>query len=387
MSAGTSTPVTPTGRAAWRASGPVVAFAVALGVVIALCLLVVFTRQPVESGFSIRSAGQNGTRALAELLRQQGVSVDEARDPADAVADAGQGTTLVVADTTFLTRHAAGAVASSGADLVLIAPSPTRLADITHRVRESGLDQQDTEEPDCSLPAASRSGAAQVTGSVYRVTKERTGVVRCYRSGHGAALVQWRESSHTITVIGSTYPFVNARLDQQGNAALALNLLGANRELIWLLPEPAASGGQRTGSFADLVPYPVRIALFGIVVAVALFAVARGRRLGPVIAERLPVVVRAVETTEGRARLYRAVRARGRAANALRAGTISRLRPLLGLPRRAEPVAVIAAVAARSGRDPADVQLLLYGGTPDDDAALVRLADGLHALERQVRRS
>jgi hypothetical protein len=31
------------------------------------------------------------------------------------------------------------------------------------------------------------------------------------------------------------------------------------------------------------------------------------------------------------------------------------------------------------------VHALLYGGPPPDDAALVRLADDLDALERQVR--
>ena len=53
---------------------------------------------------------------------------------------------------------------------------------------------------------------------------------------------------------------------------------------------------------------------------------------------------------------------------------------------RAEPTAVVAAVAARSSRPAAEVGALLYGAAPADDASLVRLADALDDLEREVRR-
>ena len=47
----------------------------------------------------------------------------------------------------------------------------------------------------------------------------------------------------------------------------------------------------------------------------------RGRRLGPIMTEPLPVTVRAAETVEGHGRLYHRLNARDRAANALRAGS------------------------------------------------------------------
>ena len=51
----------------------------------------------------------------------------------------------------------------------------------------------------------------------------------------------------------------------------------------------------------------------------------RGRRLGPLVVENLPVVVRASETMEGRARLYQKSSARLHALDALRIGAIQRL--------------------------------------------------------------
>ena len=80
-----------------------------------------------------------------------------------------------------------------------------------------------------------------------------------------------------------------------------------------------------------------------------LAALWRARRLGPLVTERLPVAIRASETTEGRARLYRKANARDRAAAALRSATRTRLAPLIGVPPRGAhaPDVLLPAVAAR----------------------------------------
>jgi hypothetical protein len=105
------------------------------------------------------------------------------------------------------------------------------------------------------------------------------------------------------------------------------------------------------------------------------------------VPEPLPVVIRASETVEGLGRLYRAARARGRAATALRAATLTRLAPRLGLRRGDGTPAMVNSVCARTGRAPAAVAELLYGPEPEDDRALVALADQLDILEAEVRRS
>jgi hypothetical protein len=102
------------------------------------------------------------------------------------------------------------------------------------------------------------------------------------------------------------------------------------------------------------------------------------------------VVVRASETTEGRARLYHAAKARDRAADALRTATRQRLAPLTGVQaaQAHTPEALLPALATHIG-DPAQaagLQDLLFGPPPGDDAALVSLADRLDALEREVSR-
>jgi len=134
----------------------------------------------------------------------------------------------------------------------------------------------------------------------------------------------------------------------------------------------------------DLVPRGVIGGLVWVAVSVVLLGLWRARRLGPVVDEPLPVVVRASETDEGRARLYRRGSNRDRAAALLRAATRDRLAPLLGLPVAADRATLVRAVAARTLRTPQEVDALLYGAAPHDDARLVQLADELDRLDREV---
>ena len=88
---------------------------------------------------------------------------------------------------------------------------------------------------------------------------------------------------------------------------------------------------RRPASIFDLIPQNVTWIVWQLCLVVLLVALWKGRRPGPLVAEELPVVVRASETVEGRGRLYRSRRARDRAAAALRTATLQRLLPRLGL--------------------------------------------------------
>jgi len=169
------------------------------------------------------------------------------------------------------------------------------------------------------------------------------------------------------------------------NYNMALNLLRAPR-VVWLVPglgPPGASGGQKT--LTQLIPLPVYLVVIQLCLAVVLAALWRARRLGPLVPERLPVVVRASETVEGHARLYQARRARDRAAAALRAAMLARTLPTLGLAPGAGPGEIVPALSARSAGGAARIEAMLFGPAPGDDASLVALAHDLDALEREVR--
>jgi hypothetical protein len=222
-------------------------------------------------------------------------------------------------------------------------------------------------------------------GSTY--TYQKAGgadLTRCY----GGALVRYHADGRTVTVVGSADFMTNGGLLQEGNAALAMNLAGSRPRLIWYAPQRAeGESGTEGSSLTDLMPEAVTWIVWQLCLVVLLLAVWQGRRLGPLVAEKLPVVVRASETVEGRPRLYRSRRARGQAADALRTATLQRLAPRLGLGPNASPTAVLDAVATRYAGDANTVHHVLFGPPPSTDADLLHLAHALDDIERQVTKS
>ncbi len=372
----------PTAGDLWRAAkGPV---AVLLVVLLGGLVLALATGDEPGRRLDPRSPAPSGSRAVAELLRDQGVTVDLVTTSAAMVRTTRPGDTLLVVDPDLLVDSQVELVRSSGADLVLLAPvAPDRyLPGIRAEATDPGV-----RTPGCTLRVARRAGVADAGAVAFDVTDADLGDPRlCYSKDGLPSLVQGIVEGRPVTLLGAASPLTNARLDDEGNAALALGLLGARPRVVWYLPSTTDIPASAQQSFYDLVPDGVWWGLVEVAIAVLLLALWRARRLGPVVVEPLPVVVRAAETVEGRARLYRRSGARGQAAEALRAGVRNRLGTALGLPRQAAPPAVVTAVAARAGQSGQVVAGLLYGAAPADDGALVRLADDLDALEREVRR-
>jgi hypothetical protein len=256
--------------------------------------------------------------------------------------------------------------------------------------------------PRCSLTAARRAGDADAGGQRYSTHLENTD--SCYPSGGLPTVVRIDDrgdgqgaDSGTVgdtVLLGAPDLLYNAGLDKQGNASLALQLLGSRPHLVWYLPSlsdsSATGSGDAESGFLHLLPAGWLWGTVQLFIAAVLAALWRGRRLGPLVSERLPVTVRASEATEGRARLYRRADARDRAACALRSSARGRLAPLLGVPHTDTHNADVltAAVAARlTGTPHLDPRTVLFGPAPTDDAGLVHLADQLDALEREVRTS
>ncbi|MFD3917078.1 DUF4350 domain-containing protein [Streptomyces sp. NPDC058603] len=390
-----SSSLSPTTRQVWTRSR---------GVVLALVLLLAagITMAALSSGdqhgrLDPRSADQFGSRAVAELLKDRGVSVEPVTTLDDATAAAGPDTTLLVTNPDLLTedqqRSLRTATASSGGRTVLLGAGPPSVGTLVPGVRTNTPAPVSARAPRCSLPAADRAGTADIGGERY--VTDTADVDACYMSDGVPTLVRIKdtgtEAGDTV-LLGSPDILYNDRLDQRGNASLALQLLGSRPHLVWYLPSLSDGSAAETGGDSDflgLIPSGWLWGAFQLFLAAVLAAVWRARRLGPLVAERLPVAIRASESTEGRARLYRKANARDHAAAALRSATRDRLAPLLAVPPADahSPDVLIPAVCARLPDTTLDPRTVLFGPAPTDDAALVRLADQLDALEREVRTS
>ncbi|MGW0737759.1 DUF4350 domain-containing protein [Streptomyces sp. NPDC002851] len=384
----TSTAAAP--RQVWtRARGLLLGFTLLLVAGIAIAAL----RSGEEHGrLDPRSADRYGSRAVAELLADRGVTTRVVTTTDEATAAAGPDTTLLVATPDLLTPRQQSAIRSAtakpGGRTLLLAPGSASVDTLAPGVRAESTSLDSTLPPDCSLSEARRAGSAD-TGGGHRYSSNSSDTDSCYLSDGLPTVMRIPAADGDTVLLGAPDILYNHRLDQHGNASLALQLLGSRPHLVWYLPSLSDASATDSGdrSFFDLIPSGWRWGVLQLTLAAVVAALWRGRRLGPLVQERLPVAIRASEAAEGRARLYRKANARDRAAMALRSATRTRLAPLVGvLPAQAHaPEVLLPALTAQLPGSARDLHALLFGPPPSDDIALVSLADQLDALEREVR--
>ncbi|HKT56421.1 MAG TPA: DUF4350 domain-containing protein, partial [Microbacterium sp.] len=352
--------------------------AVVLVVIVGIGALITPRSSTSQGTLDPRSTRADGARALVRILQQRGVTVDIVTDAAGAHAALAQtpatlwlpdSPALTVADLLSLSKDAAATV---------VGDPGARSARVLFGATVAGYGGG-TLTPGCSVPAAQRAGHI-APGGLFHATDG--GTASCYRDGDAAGLLVRQDGARQLSLVDGTQLFTNARLAENGNAALAVNLLGARQTVVWLMPE-AGRNASAAATLADLTPgWVTPLILLGFATALAA-ALWRGRRFGPLVTERLPVTVRAAETAEGRARLYARASDPAHAYAQLRAGALRRLARLLGLGSAATAAEIADAAASVTGRSPAQVRALLTAA-PADDRALVDLATHLYALENAV---
>lgn len=380
--------------------------AVAVGV--GALAVIAIASTPPGAAMEPDGVGPAGGAALIAVLEQNGVDVEPLTsigEVSDALAGGDEGTTVVVANPVNLGTAAARTLRQGalGVDrLVVLSPSTDQLralgADVTARPIGAGVqvdsrcDIGPVDEGDSLVGIDTRyeaRGGAEGARSCFPLTLQSADGEDTGEGDHGAGLVDLPSSStHApLTVVGTRTGFANGAITDEDNAAIALRLLGGSPRLLWYQPGVGdLAGNDDADAEGGLLPRWFSPVLALLVVGLVVLALVRGRRLGRLVREPLPVVVRAIETTESRGRLYRRAQDRPRAAAVLRLATLDRLRARLGL-RRGDPVDVVArATSAATGRPVSEVLDLVAGPHPTDDAALVRLAQDLTALEEKAHR-
>ncbi|PNW09528.1 DUF4350 domain-containing protein [Microbacterium testaceum] len=334
--------------------------------------------------FDPDSAGPDGTRAVVRVLERQGVTVTIARDRAAAERALADGdATLVLRDAPMLSDDALRELTDRAQHVVLVEPRSRALDVLLDGSALGGFSPDASATPECTVAAASNAGTARV-GELLR---PGDGVQGCYPvDGEFGLLQSDGTDGRTVTALDGLSVLTNTALPVDGNAALALGVLGQTDRLVWYVPA-LSDADQNTAAptLGDLTPAWVTPAMLLLLTAALAAAIWRGRRFGPLVAERLPVTVRATETTEGRARLYASSKDAAHALDELRRAARARLGRLLGLTARTSPHEVADAVAQRLGADRARVRGILVDDLPRTDRELVAAADRLRDLEESVR--
>ncbi|KQR16662.1 DUF4350 domain-containing protein [Cellulomonas sp. Leaf334] len=333
-----------------------------------------------------------GGRAAAQILGRQGVDVRYVRTIADVEELAGPGSTLLVVGDYLLGDEQIDVLDETEADLVLV-DAEWAVGLLTPSLTSSGgfTDTPEVRSAQCEDPDAVAAGTITASGGLLSTGP---GAVVCFpapgaSTDQGGAYGVAESDGRRVVAVADLAPFTNQYLADEGNAALVLRTLGRHERLVWYIPslDDVGAGGGSGPAPGQVLPPVVQVVALQLLLVVVVIAVWRGRRLGRLVTERLPVVVRAGETTRGRGRLYRRGRSYGHAAAALRAGTAARSAARLGLPRSAPAPLVIDAISRAAGRRPTDVETLLYGPPPTDDRGLAQLARDLDHLESEVHRT
>ena len=373
----------------------VVAVALGLAFVLIIAIAYVVTRTPPRTSdyLSPTSGAPYGSRALVNVLRDQGVTVETPETLADvrALDTDPDATTLLLFDNQVVLgpeqRDELLAVADR---LIVIEPYDVELADYAPGVVLETVTYGGTSVADCALSAVEKAESVRGPAYLYNTSDSENPVIGCFADGEGGEVykvVRVSTEGTQVTIVGIGDALTNGSILAEGNAAFALNLLGEDETLVWYRPGLADLESGEVPTLENLTPRWVTPVLVLALLLLLAAGIWRGRRVGPLVAEKLPVIVRANETMEGRARLYERAGARDHALDSLRIGTIARLAVSCGLPKRSTVDDVVVAVSSLTGRSRDDVSALLLGGVPANDGALVKLSDDLLLLEAEVSRA
>jgi hypothetical protein len=330
----------------------------------------------------------SGSMAVANVLKAQGVHLtgaDTLAQARSAIGSAGDSTLLLYDPHGYLSQKKLRSLDGLATTTVLVRPGFTALRELAPGVAAAGSPPHATRPltAGCDAVAARKAGTISAPQATYRL--QRNAYAGCFAASRDTyALATHSGAGHTVWVVGSTSVFDNENALREGNAALALNLLGEHETLVWYLPTLADVDPTGPPSLGELTPGWLTPAILLLIAATVAAAIWRGRRFGPLVIENLPVLVRAGETMEGRARLYQRSSARLRALDALRIGAVGRIATRCGLPRTATSTEVADAAAALIGADTRLVRGVLIDAVPGSDAELMRLSDELAELERAV---
>lgn len=363
-----------------------------IGVAVTIVLVLIAGVTLLASGSSSnpgdpRNRSDAGTAALVVLLQDEGVDVRIVQSvEAPVVAP---GSTVVMTGSWLETSGVADIVDQRPGRIVLYGYDQHSLSRAGFPVRTVSAGERFVESG-CSLPQADGLGELHVPNLVYEpgTSSGRSPLQECFPSGSGATLLEYERSGVTVDLLAGGINNGAIGTDATGrikaNAALGMQLLGENSELTWWIPVPPPSQTDdgRADTPLGLVPGQTFLVLVALVVLVTIVALWRGRRLGPILTERLPVVVRASETVEGHGRLYHRLKAYERAAAHLRAGTIRRLARRFG---SSDPENLAALVSDRTGVPVATVRGAFVGPLPQTEEGLLTLRSQLIYIEQEAR--
>ena len=342
--------------------------------------IVVGADQERTEQYDPANAGPDGSQAIARVLDDEGVDVSIVRsaDELDETAVDDQ-SVIVVTSTEQLGENTVERLLdhTRGSSLVLVEPPSEVVDKVGASARTNPVVPDQGIRAECDDPMFDGLTMEVDSAFVYR------GGGGCFGKDDGSVVLQ----QGVVTLFGGGQALTNDQVLRGDNAAVGLRLLGQGDELIWYVPTIEDIGADDELGVGALLPRWIEPGLWVTAFAAVFLIVWRARRLGPLSTEPLPVVIKAIETTQSRGRLYRKAQDRAHAATALRAAARANAAARLGLGSGHDEKALIRDLARHVGRPEVDIAALIgaEAATPGSDRDLIALARTLSELDREAR--
>lgn len=338
------------------------------------------------------SPDTDGMKAVAKVLEQMGVNTSTKSAPRNLDVDS---------DTTLVLLH-------DSSDLFTITPELTEAAARAGRVVVFGMSDDRIEEfgvPASSLdvwgidtevvtaspickPYVGRAHRIEATEqrSFIEPTPDSGDIITCFEGSQGAFMHVWpaNDEHPEFVLVEDLSIFTNSQITIYDHAALALALFGAHPNAAFyypsldFLPSPAEQG------LWGLLPPWAYWAAGMLLIAAAALMVAKGRRLGPLASEPLPVVVNASEVEYARASLAREGKHVQWTLGLLQSKARRELMRALYLPSGADEDTLLSALATRVNQPIDRLRALLYQTDISTEQELAKRVKELDNLIQEV---
>lgn len=319
------------------------------------------------------NAGPGTLVALHRFLPRLGAPTRDGPDPPAS------GTFLLVADArTPPQEEVILTWVERGGNLVVTDPGSALFGRFGVTSSRVGVFGTTTVEPGCVRPETVGVGRLEISAV--------DGVLSAPAAGHGcfslgaksyALFVPYGRGK--IVLVGGSSFMTDHLLNHADNAVFAEALLGEGPVVFGPPAPPDASA-----SVWQVLPSRAKVAVWELVVAALVFALARGRRLGRPIPEEPLSPIPSGELVHATARLYRRARAAAFCGDEVRRWTADRLARQLGVSPDTDRHRLAGTIARSAGADVSTVERALAGREPASDEELVALCRELEAISRQI---
>lgn len=334
------------------------------------------------------SPKRSGNKAVIQVLKKQGIQTTIAYKDSE-VGPVDRDTTLVFLDDGLDWMDISDALktkAQQAGRVILVGMQDYQLKEFgldidsyTNGVVAPGI----TENSSKCLPYIGKAKNVSVT--IVR-EHQTPGVIQCFRSDSGSLLSIWPATDDPeYILISDRSAFTNANVQSLNNAALALTLYGAHPKAVFYYERPSIQ--QQSPANAKLWQLlPPWVFWAGVALLFAAFAlmIAKGRRLGPLAREPLPVIISASEIEEARASLAREGKHASWAMALIQSRARRKLRRALYLPARASEEELTNTLAAKLNKPTSELHALLYDAEVSTEKELTQRSHKIDQLIQEV---